>query len=434
MYESENGSKRPFTEMEDENTSEELRYTKPRLGGETPFVNGYMNRWVVRMRGLPYRATRNDVETFFSDVDVVPVQVCFAELRNGRSSGEALVEFDSKENIEKAFKKNKENFLEHDRYIELFDSTPDAIDIVSGAKANIPVEKICDTNTSVVKMRGLPFTAGTKEVEDFLKLKNLDPVRVHHVKDRIGRPAGMCYIELESKEDVDMALTLDRAFMGSRYVEVFASTHIQLAKDVNRGVMTVETQYPGAGPIFKRGRGKGKGLGGGGTFSFGRGYGGSRRGYRGRGRGGLGFNGRGRGMGKGAWISTTVVPPTTRMDRGGRGGYGAQALEQTPWNQPAAQAPWNPNSHMPPIGQQGFDASQGLYQSGPGFQNGPSFHGGAVNQNGPSFYGDAVNQNGPNFHEMAGGYQGGQGFQVESEYQGAPSSRFQNHGPPPYMM
>merc|ERR550517_634918 len=134
-------------------------------------------------------------------------------------------------------------------------------------------------------------------------------------------------------------------------------------------------------------------------------------------------------MGQGAWISTTVVPPTTRMGRGGRSGYGAQELEQTSWNQPAAQTPWNPNqTHMPPIGQQGFDGSQGLYQWGSGSQSGPSFHGGAVNQNGPSFYADAVNQNGPNFHEVAGGYQGGQGFQVESEYQGEPSSRFQSRG------
>jgi len=417
MYESGNGSKRHFTEVEDENTSEELSRTKPRLGGETPFVNGYMNRWVVRMRGLPYRATKNDVNTFFSDVEVIPVRVCFAELRNGRSSGEALVEFESKDNFDKAFKKNKENFLDHDRYIELFDSTPDAIDIVSGAKANIPVEKICDTSTTVVKMRGLPFTAGTEEVEDFLKLKNIDPVRVHHVKDRMGRPAGLCYIELESKEDADIALTLDRAFMGSRYVEVFSSTHIQLAKDVNRGVMTVETQFAGAGPTFGRRRGKGKG--GGGSFS-GRGNWGFCRGFRGRGQGEFGVNVRGRGMGKGAWISTTVVSPAAGR---GRGEYGASEHQQMPWNQPAALAPWNQNqTQMSPMVQDGFNGSQGQYQSGQGYHRGSNFHG------------EAFNHYRHDFHEVAGGYQGGQGFQGGSNYQGGQFARFQNCGPPPHMM
>jgi len=417
MYESGNGSKRHFTELEDENTLEKLSSTKPRLGGETPFVNGYMNRWVVRMRGLPYSCHEERCRNVFSDVDVIPVRVCFAKLRNGRSSGEALVEFESKNNIDKAFQKNKENFLEHDRYIELFDSTPDAMDIVSGAKSNIPVEKICDTCTSVVKLRGLPFTAGTEEVEDFLGLKNIVPVRVHHVKDRMGRPAGLCYIELESKEDADTALSLDRAFMGSRYVEVFASTHIQLAKDVNRGVMTAETQFAGAGPNFGRGRGKGKGGRSGFSGRRSRGF---RRGFRGRGRGGLGFNGRGRGMGKGAWISTTVVPPAAGR---GRGEYGASQPHQMPWNQPASSEQWNPNqSQMSSMVQQEFDGSQGLHQLGQSYHSGTNFNGGPVNQNGSEF------------NDGEGGYQSGQGFQGGSNYQGGPSTRFQNGGPPPYMM
>jgi len=493
MYDSVVGSKRRFTELEDDLPKEEQSFndepkeeqsysndyfngepscTKPRLGGDTPFVNGYMDRWVVRMRGLPYRATKEEVESFFADVDVAPVKICFAQLRSGRSSGEALIEFDSKENLDKAYEKNKEDFHGHGRYIELFDSTPDAIDLVSGAKANIPVEEICDTSTSVVKLRGLPFTAGTEEVQDFLRLKDLDPVRIHHVKDRIGRPAGMCYVELVSKEDADVALTLNKSYMGSRYVEVFPSTHDQLAKDVNRGVMTVEAQFAGGAP---RGRGNYSGRGyrgfsrGGRGRGLGRGRGRGGLGYWGKGRGGRGggFRGRGRGMSQGSWISTTVVQPPAAMSRGGygsargrgrRGSPTSHQVQQAPWNQQQAPAPWNPNQmQMPPNGQhQGFDGPQNQYgvghQSGPGFQgessgyqNGSGFHGGAGNgagfrggagyqsgsgfrggagyQSGPAFRGGAGYQNGPGVHGGAGhqngsGFRGGAGFQQEQGFQG----------------
>merc|ERR1719233_1265796 len=208
----------------------------------------------------------------------------------------------------------------------------------------------------------MPFTAGSKEVTDFLQLKNIEPVRIHHVKDRIGRPAGMCYVELKSDSDAGTALTLDHAFMGSRYVEVFSSTHKQLAQDVNSGVMTVETQFAGAIPNFgddsgfgsrgsRGGRGRGRG-----------------RGFR---RGGKGFGGRGGGgrRGQSRWITTTVSQPmsdergggrySSRGDFGfgsssGRGGYGVGPR-------------WNPNG---PMGSQGPWGYGGGHPGGLGYRGG----------------------------------------------------------------
>jgi len=379
MYDS---IKRPFSEIDEYSTAEQEGNNNLGFDDElSPFVNGFMDRWVIRMRGLPYRATKKEVELFFSDVDVVPVKVCFAQLRSGRASGEALVEFDSKDSLEKAYGLNKENFLEHGRYIEMFDSSPDAIDIVSGAKASVPIEEICDTNTSVIKMRGMPFTAGSKEVTDFLQLKNIVPVRIHHVKDRIGRPAGMCYVELKSDSDAGTALTLDHAFMGSRYVEVFSSTHNQLAKDVNSGVMTVETQFAGANPNFGDDRGFG-----------GRGFRGGRGRGRGRGRnfrgGGKGFGGRGRGRrGQGRWITTTVPQPMSGgmggdryrsrggfgfgSSRGG-GGYGPEHPRGRGGYRDLGPR-WNPNQPM---------GSQGPWQYDEGHPGGSGYRGGFQGGNG----------------------------------------------------
>jgi len=428
MYNSAIGTKRPFSEV-DENTQEvTVKYENKKLCLEdsmevsSPFENGFMNRWVVRMRGLPYRATTKEVETFFSDADVLPYKVFFAQLRDGRASGEALVEFDSKENLDKAYTMNKKNFLDHDRYIELFDSTPDAIDLISGAKANVPIEEICDTDTCVIKMRGLPFTAGTEEVREFLQLKGLEPLRVHHVKDRIGRPAGMCYIELATKEDADVALTLDRAFMGKRYVEVSSSTHAQLATDVNRGVMTVGTQFTGAASGFGRGRGD---FGGRGFFRGGRGRGRGRdglgfggRGFGGRGFGGRGFGGRGRG-GQSSWITTTV-PQSGGMGGGGMrgsrgGGYGSAPSQPPRCNPQQMQTPHNGPQH-------GFGGPQeryGLGQGGRGYEGGSGYQRGRGQgnlrgsgyQRGGGYQGGSGYQGGGSGYQGGPGYQGGQGYQ-----------------------
>ena len=35
-----------------------------------------------------------------------------------------------------------------------------------------------------------------------------------------GRPAGACYVELESQEDLDSALEMNKKNMGKRYIEV----------------------------------------------------------------------------------------------------------------------------------------------------------------------------------------------------------------------
>lgn len=79
--------------------------------------------YVLRLRGLPYSATREDVEKFFETIEIHKGEegVVFSCTASGRPTGEAYVEFLSEEAQLEAMKRHKEHM--GSRYIELFKST-----------------------------------------------------------------------------------------------------------------------------------------------------------------------------------------------------------------------------------------------------------------------------------------------------------------------
>jgi len=76
---------------------------------------------VVRLRGLPFDSTKDDIEKFFDGLEVTNNGILLTTDYQGRSSGEAFVQFTTKEYVEKALEKNKE-CIGH-RYIEIFRSS-----------------------------------------------------------------------------------------------------------------------------------------------------------------------------------------------------------------------------------------------------------------------------------------------------------------------
>nr|XP_022316905.1 heterogeneous nuclear ribonucleoprotein F-like isoform X1 [Crassostrea virginica] len=75
---------------------------------------------VVRLRGLPFGCSKEEIAQFFTGLEIVPNGIMLPEDRQGRSTGEAYVQFASQEIAEKALTKHKER-IGH-RYIEIFKS------------------------------------------------------------------------------------------------------------------------------------------------------------------------------------------------------------------------------------------------------------------------------------------------------------------------
>lgn len=72
------------------------------------------------LRGLPYRISVEQVQTFLKDFGSIPEDQIFIEEFNGKRTGSALVAFESKETAQSAKNALQKTEMEG-RYIELFD-------------------------------------------------------------------------------------------------------------------------------------------------------------------------------------------------------------------------------------------------------------------------------------------------------------------------
>jgi len=209
---------------------------------------GTTRRWVVRLRGLPWECTEQQIREFFHGLDVVQLKIVM--MPYGRSSGEGLVEFKNEDSYRLALAKHKEEIGR--RYIEVNRSTGSDMDRATGRGLPERPPGAVSQRSFVIRMRGLPFSALDEDVVKFFGQKRLKPVGVHLVKDEIGRPTGFCYVEFKTVEEQSLALTLDREYIGTRYVEIYESTVTELERDMQKGlplgIMTGGLGAPPRGP------------------------------------------------------------------------------------------------------------------------------------------------------------------------------------------
>ncbi|KAK7003773.1 heterogeneous nuclear ribonucleoprotein H [Biomphalaria glabrata] len=71
-------------------------------------VAGGMAEAVVKLRGLPFGCSKEEIAQFFTGLEIVPNGIMLPEDRQGRSTGEAFVQFASPSIAERALKKDKE--------------------------------------------------------------------------------------------------------------------------------------------------------------------------------------------------------------------------------------------------------------------------------------------------------------------------------------
>lgn len=80
-----------------------------------------------------------------------------------------------------------------------------------------------------IKLRGLPFHAKKKDIEEFLSPLKIVDVRMP--KDNKNRPSGRAYVDLESKECIKEALKRHKDYIKGRYIEVFEDKRREAKKD-----------------------------------------------------------------------------------------------------------------------------------------------------------------------------------------------------------
>ncbi|CAF1214398.1 unnamed protein product [Rotaria magnacalcarata] len=249
---------------------------------------------VIRLRGLPYNSSKEDVTRFFDGLDIAQNGV---HISSSKPAGEAFVAFVNMDNALRALEFNRMN-MGH-RYIEVFKSTyaearasimndtqsmarqrgsgpnqnygnqrqgnyggysgnmggnsgfnnnmnqfdgpPQDNYNFSGADDagnNFPMNNQMGSGTGVkrpmtvsftMKIRGVPFEAGEKEVFEFFS--PVVPIRLEQENTPRGKPP-IWYAEFGSREEATEALTYHKKYMGTRYIEL-----LPLYDDVNRSKM-----------------------------------------------------------------------------------------------------------------------------------------------------------------------------------------------------
>jgi len=214
---------------------------------------------VVKLRGLPWTATEQNIADFFQPLIIGPESVTIISLDDGRATGEAYV-WCYKENAPLALAYN--HGLMGSRYVEVLpsdeveyskavlrmqfgeyhvrssdDTKGSGLSNASTSKSSSATENFVD---GVVRLRGLPFYCQPREIADLYKEFNVEEsmvyLKLHTSGPRIGQPNGEAFVRFSSVETVSQAYErLNKTQLQSRYVEMFAASESELSETAQMG-------------------------------------------------------------------------------------------------------------------------------------------------------------------------------------------------------
>ena len=206
-------------------------------GGSSGVAPGASESPVVRLRGLPWDATDDDLIEFFQELSIEEFTWTFTH-RN-RPSGEAFVRFSTVEDAVSGLGFHKKMLGK--RYIEVFASTVAAQDMAREASRDVVREQSAggggggtggsagekksgfkgDVNQTLVMMYGLPYTVTVDEIEEFFEGFSFIPGSVEIDTDDAGRAVGTGQIDFSKPKEAQRAIAdRNRKFIGKRYVNL----------------------------------------------------------------------------------------------------------------------------------------------------------------------------------------------------------------------
>lgn len=182
---------------------------------------------IIRMRGLPYSCTEEDIKEFFRGFNIVKDGIKRATM-GGRPSGECFVIFETKEQAYEAMTLNMEKI--GTRFIELFSSNVREFENYMHHNfsntpsysrenvPNIPLEK----RKSTLMMIGLPFNVSKAEIIKFFSNFGLKDSDIYLISGHNGKFSGNALITFEDELEAQKALkTKNLSYINNRYVELY---------------------------------------------------------------------------------------------------------------------------------------------------------------------------------------------------------------------
>ena len=165
----------------------------------------------VKLSGLDWNASENDIRNFFNDCNVSSVLIINND--KGKPSGEALVKLDEKD-LEKALAHHKENLGK--RWVAV-------------AKCDDIVDDDHENTEAFIKLGSLEWSKNENDIANFLHDCNVTEVVI--TTNERGKPSGNAYARLKSKRDVPTALKHHKEYLGKRWVDVSEVSHREYTKE-----------------------------------------------------------------------------------------------------------------------------------------------------------------------------------------------------------
>ncbi|NXQ80788.1 GRSF1 factor, partial [Nyctibius grandis] len=183
------------------------------------------NVFLIRAEGFPFSCTEEDVLTFFDSCRIRNGEngIHFLLNRDGRRRGDALIELESKVDVQRALEKHLRYM--GPRYVKVFEVHDSDVE---GLLQSLRDESQA-MNDGVVLLRGLPFSSTEYDIAHFFSgLKIADIAFVYRGERRTGE----AFVQFAAPEMAAKALLRHREYMGSRYIEVYISRKHQMQRHV----------------------------------------------------------------------------------------------------------------------------------------------------------------------------------------------------------
>lgn len=207
---------------------------------------------VVKLRGLPWGVTPEDIATFLSPIGVPEGGVHLMNGGNGRPSGIAYVELNSEDDQKEAVAKDKQSI--GGRYIDVFPCSQTELQarLAGGLeRGNMTAgAMVSGSDSEFVKLRGLPYSVQEHEIISFFQ--PLPVIAVQVAYNQSGQPSGFGFVQFRSSEDANAALGRSNQVLGSRYVEIFRCTRVDMEQVCRTRVLRRHSPAASALPSLHR--------------------------------------------------------------------------------------------------------------------------------------------------------------------------------------
>lgn len=176
------------------------------------------NGLVLKMRGLPYSVTVQEIVEFLINYGVQEEDVVLG-FKDGRPSGEAFATFSTREVAQEALEERHKQMI-GSRWVEVFRVNEAERDAAAGQAD----AELSGDNQPVLRLRGLPFGSVAADVAAFVQGQvNEEDVIIEMGRD--GRMTGDAFVGFPDQELADkIERDFQRQRMGTRYIEFFRSS------------------------------------------------------------------------------------------------------------------------------------------------------------------------------------------------------------------